>query len=228
MFADCQSQTSTAFVPAPGRIRAVKSFKNPLKVFFFNTNSVVCNFYENMFPIRRIYAGNNTAILFSVFGSILHQIQQTILIFSLSAKTKIGYSQPFLIPVRIFLSCILMERDSKTSRIRSWICEIFFKQQLFSSFQFGNFIQVVHKIYQSFYISFCVFQETFLTFTSSIAPFRRCLRSPESQKWAFLVHVKDFEETPCGKLHFFAAFQFPPSVYFPIFPRPHALPRWFF
>ena len=76
MFADGQAKTGASFVAASGRIRAVKSFKNSLQVFFFNANSVVGDFDQHMFAVCFINAGRNAAILFSVFGCILHQIQQ--------------------------------------------------------------------------------------------------------------------------------------------------------
>ena len=69
-------KAGTTLVAASGGICAVKSFENSLQVFFFNANTIVGDFHQHMFAICIINTGCNAAILFSVFGSILNQVEQ--------------------------------------------------------------------------------------------------------------------------------------------------------
>ncbi len=74
MFTDGESETGAALVAAAGCVGAIKSFKNPVQVFFFNTDTIVGDFNQYMFTIRSVDSCRDDTIDFSVFLRILDKI----------------------------------------------------------------------------------------------------------------------------------------------------------
>src|SRR5262245_59576175 len=76
VLADGETQAGPPFIPAPGGVGAVKTFKYAGQVFLINADPVVTYFYQHYLSIRIVHAGDNAPIILSIFNSILHEVKQ--------------------------------------------------------------------------------------------------------------------------------------------------------
>src|SRR5690606_38224854 len=71
MFADGKPQAASSFLPAPGGIRTVKSFRYPRNMFFGNAYAVVAYFYQHVLFVCYISAGCYITAGFAVLYCIV-------------------------------------------------------------------------------------------------------------------------------------------------------------
>jgi hypothetical protein len=74
MLANGKPQSASACLPASRQIGAIEPFKDPGKVFFRNTCTIITDLDQNSSAIYIIKTGFDCSILFSVFNCIVDKI----------------------------------------------------------------------------------------------------------------------------------------------------------
>src|SRR5258708_6307280 len=76
VFTDGQAETRPPFVPAAGRIGAIKPFEDAHKMFLFDADAVIADLDEYILLIYSVNAGYDAAIGLAVFRGVLHEVDQ--------------------------------------------------------------------------------------------------------------------------------------------------------
>ena len=86
MFAYGKSKPRAAFVATSCGVCAIKAFKDPVEMFFFNTYTIVTDLHQHMQFIYPINAGYDVSVRFAVLGGILNEVNNNLLYFFFICK----------------------------------------------------------------------------------------------------------------------------------------------